>query len=164
MDVLWLVPIFSLIGGAGGAAIINGAFGIKKLKADRVDEHQRWLRDQRQVAYVAVLDSTRHVYEWLTFKGLGTQENRDELLLHLGKVDMAMVRLLGPKDISDAADALYRSLQDMMVAKMAPIAVAQAAPVDLAIGIPSEEEALNRYGAAKKELLRLCREDLGREP
>lgn len=153
----WLLPVLSLIGGAAGAAIINFGFGLWKLKADRKDEHSRWLRDQRQVAYADYLGSTRRLFEWVSFEGFARLETRDELLTHLGKVETALVRLLAPNEVRDAADAVYRSLHFLMISKM-PL------EGDLERGFYSEKEAAKRYSETHEELLRLCRADLGRRP
>ncbi|MBO1269682.1 hypothetical protein, partial [Arthrobacter cavernae] len=75
----WLLPVLSLIGGAAGAAVINFGFGLWKLKADRKDEHSRWLRDQRQVAYVDYLESTRRLFEWVSFRELASVNGNLEM-------------------------------------------------------------------------------------
>jgi hypothetical protein len=154
MDFQPWLPLFALLGGAAGAAVINLGFGWWKVRADRKDEHSRWLRDQRQAAYGDYLESTRRLFEWLTFTGLSSEESRDELVEHLGKVDKAQVLLLGPLEVCDAAEALYRSLQDMLACRLAP--------EDPAMGIYSADESLQRYSRSKDKFLRLCREDLER--
>lgn len=106
MDFQPWLPLFALLGGATGAAVINLGFGWWKVRADRRDEHSRWLRDQRQGAYADYLESTRRLFEWLTFTGLSSNEIREELVVHLGKVDEAQVLLLAPLAVRDAADAL----------------------------------------------------------
>lgn len=105
---IWVVPILSLIGGAAGAAIINGAFGIKKLKADRRDEHQRWLRDKKQEAYVEFFETSRVVLN-LVFQDV-SEGNRLQLSEAVDSVKGSPIRLLAPKEVVDRFDKAYDML------------------------------------------------------
>lgn len=102
---IWLVPVLSLIGGAAGAAIINGAFGIKKLKADRRDEHQRWLRDKKQEAYVEFLEGSRVVLN-LAFQDV-SDGNLSQLNDAADAVKGSPIRLLAPREVIDRFDKAY---------------------------------------------------------
>jgi hypothetical protein len=43
--------LLPLLGGALGAALINGIVAVYKLKRDRLTEHDQWLRDAKLEAY-----------------------------------------------------------------------------------------------------------------
>lgn len=56
----FLIP---LIGSAFGAALINGFFGIYKIRRDVESEHVQWRRDQRQAEYTKFLNNVFKVQE-----------------------------------------------------------------------------------------------------
>lgn len=54
----FLIP---LLGGALGAALINGVFGLYKIRRDAETEHVQWRRDQRQSEYTKFLTNLFNV-------------------------------------------------------------------------------------------------------
>jgi hypothetical protein len=55
----WIPPL----GGALGAAFINGVVAVYKLQRDRAIEHEQWLRDQKLELYANFLDSYEELYK-----------------------------------------------------------------------------------------------------
>lgn len=148
---IWVVPILSLVGGAAGAAIINGAFGIKKLKEDRRDEHQRWLRDKKQEAYVDFFETSRVVLN-LAFHDV-SQSNQSQINDAANAVKGSPIRLLAPTEVIERFDRAY----DLM-AKC--VAIAQNG--DLSVEDRTNQLAKIRGDAEgiRIDLAAICRADL----
>lgn len=148
---IWLVPVLSLIGGAAGAAIINGWFGIKKLKADRHDEHYRWLRDKRQEAYVEFFEATRLVLSLAA--EADTDERRATLSDKGNEIKGSPIRLLAPEPILTLVEEVHEDVQAFVLA---------ATDSDLPSETREEGMAAIRPGIVSKrqQLAELCREDL----
>lgn len=148
---IWVVPILSLIGGAAGAAIINGAFGIKKLKADRRDEHQRWLRDKKQEAYVEFFETSRVVLN-LAFQDV-SEGNESQLSDAADAVKGSPIRLLAPTEVIDRFDRAYDVMAEC---------VAIARNGDLSAEDRTEQLAKLRGDAEgiRIDLAAICRADL----
>lgn len=146
MDIQnWLIPLLSLVGGAGGAAIINTIYGMKKQKQDRIDEHARWLRDKRQEAYLDFFESTRRVLNLAVATKSG--DDSGELDKSLDQVNGSPIRLLAPVEIQAAAE-LARDDVSLIVeaARSGDTTSVDALYVDVK--------------ARRKTLVELCRADL----
>lgn len=97
MDWNFLTP---LLGGALGAAFINGLVALYKLNRDNADEHEKWMRDNKQEAYArfisAVVEATltQHPEE----KAKEAQQKQTATL--------SEVRLVAPANVTAAAVAL----------------------------------------------------------
>lgn len=102
---IWLLPLLSLIGGAAGAAVINGWFGIFKLKADRVDEYDRWLRNQKVEVYSAFIDAAFTAYQTVP---LLRPKDVDELqtVREDQQIPLARILMIGSDDVRNAAQAV----------------------------------------------------------
>lgn len=150
---IWAVPLLSLLGGAAGAAIINNMFGIRKQKADRLEEHDRWLRNEKVEAYSGFVDAALEAYN--------------------------KAPLLQPQDVAGIAQALQEShlplSRILLVSNDEVHAAARAAANALTEFMkdavryedndPQRSVAMDKHGGIFIEKLRtlqeLCRADLG---
>ncbi|WP_457950428.1 hypothetical protein ACTAQI_07550 [Pseudarthrobacter sp. alpha12b] len=94
--------LLPLLGGALGAALINGIIALYKLNRDKSDEHDKWLRDNKQEAYARFISAV--VEASLTLgpddKALAAQQK--------AAVALSEIRLIGPANVRDAALVLTR--------------------------------------------------------
>ncbi|MBT2530967.1 hypothetical protein J7E83_02290 [Arthrobacter sp. ISL-48] len=102
MDLQPWMPLFALLGGAVGAAVINGFFGFKKQKSDRNEEHARWLRDKKQESYVEFFETSRVVLNLVYHTE--SEKNRSRLTDAADVVKGSPIRLLAPREIVDLFD------------------------------------------------------------
>jgi hypothetical protein len=154
MDLLiWAVPLFSLVGGATGAAIINNMFGIRKQKADRVEEHDRWLRNEKVEAYAGFVDAALEAYN----KAPLLQPRdvaRIAQALQESSLPLSRILLVADDDVHEAARAAANALSDFV----------QDA-VRYEDGDPQRSDQMDKHGGIfiqkLKTLQELCRLDLG---
>lgn len=102
--------VVSLIGGAGGAAIINMVYGMKKQKQDRIDEHARWLRDKKLEVYSEFFGASFSAFDSAP---LAPPEGLDEALDVVRSTSLtaqAKVRLLAAEDVGTTARDAYSDL------------------------------------------------------
>src|SRR4051794_21326420 len=97
-----------LLGGALGAALINGLFGWWKHSAERKAEHDKWLRGQRQEAYVSFMRGVSDAVKEIQVLP-GREPNFEAIEKALREIKPGMIRLVAPKEIVAAADAQYKS-------------------------------------------------------
>ncbi|MEW1821750.1 hypothetical protein AB0323_13340 [Arthrobacter sp. NPDC080031] len=98
-----------LLGGALGAALINGIVALYKLKRDRQVEHSQWLRDAKQEAYANFFRGAdaqfNKVNQWVTGRSPEAAANPDELA-----VQRAMVKLIGSPEVRRLAREIEAGL------------------------------------------------------
>lgn len=117
MDIqTWLIPLLSLVGGAGGAAIINTLYGIKKQKQDRIDEHARWLRDRKLEVYSEFLRASYSALERAPFQGAKEFSEFQEALQSAGLAERSKVDLIAPREVSNAAGDVHTGPIDLILA------------------------------------------------
>jgi hypothetical protein len=149
---IWAVPLLSLVGGAAGAAIINGAFGIKKLKADRRDEHQRWLRDKKQEAYVEFFETSRVVLN-RAFQDVPEGNDQSQLSDAADAVKGSPIRLLAPREIIDRFDEAHAIMGKC-------VAIARSGELAPAVRAKRLAELRGDVEGIRIDLAALCRADL----
>ncbi|MFF2297394.1 hypothetical protein [Arthrobacter sp. NPDC058127] len=103
-----------LLGGALGAAIINGVFAYFRSKHDKLTEHGRWLRDQQATAYAALIDSTREASQWVlsAYKIESEQERHEQGLAVLASLKSGHLVMLAPDATLKAADDMINNLYE----------------------------------------------------
>lgn len=149
--------LLPLLGGALGAAIINGILALYKLKKDKSDEHWQWLRNQRLDAYVAFLETNDNVQR--AFHDLKHQRKTPEdIYMLIEEISVQRLQLLG----SSETVAAYERVGDAMTG-FARIFV--PVPPELA-KMPAAEktylEAIAALRAAMMDDLRLDKPVTGR--
>lgn len=110
----WLVLGVSLVGGAGGASIVNTIFAIKKQKQDRVDEHAWWLRDRKLEAYSGFLTASFSAFEKVPFMNPKDPSEYLEALQSVSLTERSRVDLLASAEVSDAAEVAYLNLHQLI--------------------------------------------------
>lgn len=154
MDLqIWLVPLLSLVGGATGAAIINNMFGIRKQRADRVEEHDRWLRNEKLESYSGFVDAARTAFDKVPLiqpqDVAGYAQAVDDSRLPLSRI-----MLVAGDDILEAARAASHALLEF--AKDS---------VRYDDEDPERARSMDEHGkvfmAKLQRLQELCRQDLG---
>lgn len=152
MDIqIWLIPLLSLVGGAGGAAFINTAYGMKKQKQDRIDEHARWRRDRKLEAYVEFMESTRLVLNLAVHAE--SDADRRKLQSTALVLKMSPMKLLAPAEVNDLAETVRLDSDKL---------------VDLAMNENLSDDSRNElmnaehgdFSKRRSVLAKLCREDL----
>lgn len=103
--------LLPLLGGAFGAAVINGILALYKLGKDKSDEHWQWLRNQRLDAYVRFLETTDKLQR--TFHELKHQRKTPEDIYTLiEEMSVQRIQLLG----SSATTSACERVGDTMIA------------------------------------------------
>jgi hypothetical protein len=149
--------LLPLLGGALGAAVINGVLALYKLRKDKSDEHWQWLRNQRLDAYVAFLETNDNVQR--SFHDLKHQRKTPEDIYTLiEEMSVQRLQLLG----SSETTAAYARVGDAMI-RFAEIF--DPIPPELA-KLPAAEKtytaAITALRAAMMEDLRLDKPMKGR--
>lgn len=150
---IWLVPLLSLIGGAAGAAIINGWFGLHKMGRDRTDEYDRWLRNEKVEVYSSFVDAALAAYDTVP---LLRPKDPDELhkMREDQQIPLARILMIGSEDVRKAA-------QDLADARLSWL-------LDLG-GLDNDDplrpSRLQRHGkvvrAKMNDLQEICRREIG---
>ena len=104
-----------LLGGALGAAIINGVFAFFKLKHDKLAEHGQWLRDQQLTAYADLADSTQAAMQWVSSAhNIDSRQARSDTgLAMLALPKAGQLVMLAPSATLNAANDMITSLHDI---------------------------------------------------
>lgn len=104
-----------LLGGAAGAAIINGLIALYKLRRDKNDEHSQWLRNQQLAAYVDFLDTCRDLENWTksAHKIEPPSARRAEGVALVQSIKVTQLRLLAPKVTREGADLMLNHLLEL---------------------------------------------------
>jgi hypothetical protein len=104
-----------LLGGALGAAIINGVFAFFKLKHDKRAEHDQWLRDHQLTAYADQVDSTKTAAQWVAsaYKIDSWKTRNDEGLAIMASLKTGQLVMSAPSATLTAADDMINSLYDI---------------------------------------------------
>lgn len=110
---IWLVPLLSLVGGATGAAIINNMFGIRKQKADRVEEHDRWLRNEKVEAYSGFVDAALEVFNKAPLISPKDVAGLAQALQE-SHLPLSRILLVADDDVHEAARAASNALSDFV--------------------------------------------------
>jgi hypothetical protein len=145
--------LLPLLGGALGAAFINGAIAVYKLKRDKNDEHSQWLRNQKLTSYVEYLDTCRAIDNFA--KTAWRKEKTDrylELSTLVDAVQVTTARLLAPKSVTEAMDVMLEA-----VLRLGRLSATQGHP-------PTHEEfqkLWKDYGDARAHVGVCLRSDLG---
>lgn len=150
---IWLIPLLSLIGGAAGAAFINGWFGLHKMRRDRADEYDRWLRNEKVEVYSSFVDAALAAYDTVP---LLRPRDPDELhkMREDQQIPLARILMVGSEDVRIAAQAVADARSSWLL--------------DLA-GLDNDDRLrpskLQRHGKVVKarmgELQEICREEIG---
>jgi hypothetical protein len=103
-----------LLGGALGAAIINGAFAFFKMKHDKLTEHEQWLRGQQVAAYAELIDSVKEARLWVAsaYKTEDWKTRNHEGLAVMGTLKSGSLVLVAPPATLTAADDMINRLYD----------------------------------------------------
>lgn len=107
---IWLIPLLSLVGGAAGAAVINGWFGLHKLKADKDTEHATWRRNEKRSAYVDFLVECEAVASQYRILTLNHDEVMDETDLDAVSSHYWRIQIMAPGKIAAEADNMMLAL------------------------------------------------------
>lgn len=104
-----------LLGGALGAALINGVFAFFKLRHDKLTEHGQWLRDQQLTAYADLVDSTQAAMQWVSsaHKIESRQARNDAGLAMMASTKAGQLVMLAPTATLNAANDMINSLHDI---------------------------------------------------
>jgi hypothetical protein len=152
-----------LLGGALGAAIINGLFSFYKIRHDAALEHGQWRRDLKFEAYKRFFES---IHEFsVTTQGLknGSIEGvtgAQELEASYEKMVTAqtLFSLVCPPQALDTINAVSGASGDLLAACIGlhklPSTETQEAYV----------EAQGRFRSSQAELMMMCQRDLGLLP
>jgi hypothetical protein len=106
--------LLPLLGGALGAALINGLFAFFKMKHDKLTEHDQWLRGQQVAAYADLIDSVKEARLWVAsaYKIEDWKTRNDEGLAVMGTLKSGSLVLVAPPATLTAADDMINSLYD----------------------------------------------------
>jgi len=100
MDWNFLTPLLGV--GALGAAFINGTVALYKLKRDKADEHEKWMRDNKQEAYARFVSA---VVEASLIRSPAEKAREAQ---QKAAAALSEVRLIGPPEVTEAAATLGR--------------------------------------------------------
>lgn len=144
--------LLPLLGGALGAAIINGVFAFFKLRHDKRVEHDQWLRDHQLTSYAGLVDSTKTAAQWVSsaYKVDSWKARNDEGLAIMASLKTGQLVMSAPSATLTAADDMISSLYDM------------AEQVSIHGHAPDTPQfaALNKVFAEKQQIFnRRCRAD-----
>jgi hypothetical protein len=108
--------LLPLLGGALGAALINGVFAFFKSKHDKRAEHDQWLRDKQVTAYAELIDSVKAATLWANdaYKIESDQTRHDEGLKVMGSLKSGHLVMLAPDATLKAADDMITSLYNFV--------------------------------------------------
>lgn len=108
----FLIP---LLGGALGAALINGVFAYLKLNHDKLTEHEQWLRDKQLASYADLADSTQAAMQWVAsaYKIDSRQARSEAGLAMMASTKAGQLVMLAPSATLDAANDMIMSLHDI---------------------------------------------------
>lgn len=98
-----------LLGGALGAALINGIVAVYKVQRDRAIEHEQWLRDQKLELYANFLDSYEELYKQIKLSGQDTDTNTN-LDAFIAAASPTKLILVAPEPVATMARSIYDQL------------------------------------------------------
>lgn len=125
---LWLMDFWiPLLGGALGAALVNGIVAMYKLRRDREVEHEQWLRDQKLELYANFLDAYTELYKQIKLaRSAGSMPpNFDSFI---SQASPTRISLVAPDEIARMANDIYQQLLWLVLTlslKPAPANVAE---------------------------------------
>ncbi|MEZ2389066.1 hypothetical protein AB6813_05850 [bacterium RCC_150] len=90
-----------LLGGALGAALINGILALHKLRRDRLNEHEQWLRNEKIETYSQYLEIIRLGDLTLEHAIVGAV-SLDQVLASKDHIGGHRLRLISPKAVREA--------------------------------------------------------------
>lgn len=158
MDWNFLLP---LLGGAVGAAIVNGAFAFFKQKSDVSLEHERWQRDQRRVEYGKYLQAVTDYTSVLHRSAAGAlvgQEAADQLLATQDAFLKAgsQLQLTSPPELVRCSTKVKDAISEMVRAFAGQVAVEESGAIT-----PEWEAAMGSHTRAMTDFMILARHDIG---
>lgn len=151
----WLVLVVSLIGGAGGASIVNTVYGMKKQKQDRIDEHARWLRDSKLEAYSEFFGSSYEAFDGAPLAPPDDVAELVRILKTTGLAANAKVVLLAPDEVGETATKAHFELLAFMKDAVNP-------DLDRSKRTLAMNASGGRFVKAMSGFLALARKDLDR--
>ncbi|MDQ0239190.1 hypothetical protein [Arthrobacter bambusae] len=146
--------MFALLGGAVGAACINWGFGVWKLKVDRTEEHDRWLRNEKVEAYSAYIDASLVAYNKVPLVQPKDVEGHARVLEDANQLPLSRVLLVASEDVREASRAAAHALSDFAQDSLR-----------FDDNDPERTRMMDEHGEAfivkVRALQELCRQDLG---
>ncbi len=108
--------LLPLLGGALGAAVINGVVAFYKLRRDASVEHEQWLRDRQVTAYADLIDSTKAATLWASsaYKIESEEIRHEEGLAITALLKNGHLVMLAPDATLKAADDMITSLYNFV--------------------------------------------------
>lgn len=104
-----------LLGGALGAALVNGIVAVYKLHRDREIEHEQWLRDQKVELYSNFLDAYTELYKQIQLaKDDGRM--RSDLDPYVSQASPTRISLIAPDEIAAMANRIHQQLMWLVLA------------------------------------------------
>jgi hypothetical protein len=101
--------LLPLLGGALGAAVINGVLALYKLKKDKSDEHWQWLRNQRLDAYATFLEATDKVQRsFIDYKN--ERKTSEDVHVLIEAFSVQRLLLLGSSETAEAHELLAEAM------------------------------------------------------
>ncbi|MFJ2816117.1 hypothetical protein [Streptomyces sp. NPDC087294] len=122
----WVTAVFGLAGaGVGAGAAMWGAWRAARMSQEALavqirKEDERWIRDQRQAAYQAMLDADHHVHEAIMAASGNPDGGLEDVDAALKRSDRAarLIEIPGPHTVVDAATRLWSAHADWAVVEV----------------------------------------------
>ena len=144
--------LLPLLGGALGAALINGVVAFYKLRRDASVEHEQWLRDRQEIAYADLIDSTKAATLWASsaYKIESEEARHEEGLAIMALLKSGRLVMLAPDATLRAADDMITSLYDL---------VQEVSTHGYPTGSPQFRALFDGFGAKQSIFNGRCRRD-----